>query len=354
MKTICGTKLSQKKQISSCLFMIGIILKRIIRITFILLLILLSFYLLKQYFVYNLYEYRAPKDEIIVIPKGYSSKKIAQLLFEKKIINDARVFSLWTKIQNYTDGKYLIAGQYKIEKGMNMLQIVEKIISGEVIIYKFTIPEGALTIEAINIILSSPEVINDLNDKNEFKGQGIIMPETYFYTYGSKASELLDKCSKDLNKFLEHTWSQRDPLISNVLNNSNEALILASIVEREARLDVEKQRIAAVYLNRLKIKMPLQADPTIIFALTGGKTFDLKLSYDDLNFNSPYNTYLVNGLPPAPICNPGKAAIEAVMHPSYTNEIYFVANGEGGHFFSNNFKDHTENIKKYRNSFSKK
>lgn len=328
--------------------MISIMLKRVIRTSLVLLFILLSYYLIKQYFIYSLYEYRAPKDEVIVIPKGYSGKKISQLLFEKELINDPRVFTLWTKIQNYTDGRYLIAGQYKIEKGMNMLEIVEKIIAGDVIVYKFTIPEGSLTVEAVNIILNSPEVINDLSEKNEFNRQGIIMPETYFYTYGTKASELLDKCSKDLNKFLDYAWNQRDPLISNILNNSNEALILASIVERESMLDVEKQRIAAVYLNRLKIKMPLQADPTVIFALTDGKTFDLKLSHNDLSFNSLYNTYLVNGLPPAPICNPGKATIEAVMHPSYTNEIYFVADGKGGHFFSTNLKDHTENIKKYR------
>lgn len=333
--------------------MIDIIFKKFIRILIILSVITLSGYLIKQYFNYSLYEYRVAKDEVVVIPKGYSGKKIAALLLEREIINDARVFILWTKIKKYTDSEYLIAGEYKINKGMNMLQIVDKMLAGDIIVYKLTIPEGSLTIEAVNIIINSPRVINDLNGKSEFKAQGVILPETYFYTYGVKASELLEKCAKNLNKFIDYAWNQRDPLINNIINNKQEAMILASIVEREAKLDTEKQRIAAVYFNRLKIKMPLQADPTVIFALTEGKTFDLKLSYDHLRFVSPYNTYMINGLPPSPICNPGKAAIEAVMHPHYTNEIYFVADGKGGHLFSSSFKDHGENIKKYRKALLK-
>ncbi|WHQ46483.1 MAG: endolytic transglycosylase MltG [Candidatus Midichloria sp.] len=328
--------------------MIDTISKKLIQILIILSIIALSIYLIKQYFNYCLYEYRVAKDEVVDIPKGYSSKKIAELLFKREIINDTRVFVLWTKVKKYTDSGYLIAGEYKINKGMNMLQIIEKMLAGDIVVYKLTIPEGSLTIEAVNIIINSPRVINDLDGKSEFKAQGIIMPETYFYTYGAKASELLEKCAKNLDKFIDHTWNHRDQLINNIITNKQEVMILASIVEREAKLDTEKRRIAAVYFNRLKIKMPLQADPTVIFAITKGKTFDLKLSHNDLRFASPYNTYMTNGLPPSPICNPGKASIEAVMHPHYTNEIYFVADGKGGHLFSSSFKDHGENIKKYR------
>jgi UPF0755 protein len=152
-----------------------------------------------------------------------------------------------------------------------------------------------------------------------------------------------------LAKFLQVATSNSKHQFS----SNEELLTLASIIEREAVIDSEKSRIAAVYLNRMRIKMPLQADPTVIFAVTNGETLDLKLTYKDLKFKSPYNTYLNRGLPPSPICNPGKTAINAALNPIETKEIYFVSDNNGGHYFSSNFKEHLKNIKIYREKIKK-
>jgi len=332
--------------------MINAIFKKSTRILIIFLILIFFFCFVKSYVDYSLYQYHVKEDEVVIIPKGYSGKKIAKLLLEKKIIYDANIFILYTKIKKYFDGSYLIAGEYEIKNGMNTAQIIEKMLSGDIVIHKLTFPEGLLTIDALNIILNAYGIINDLDSKDKLKDQGVIMPETYFYTYGAKASEILNRCSKSLEEFLHHAWNRRDIMIDSILKTKEMALVLASIVEREAKLDNEKQRIASVYFNRLKINMPLQADPTVIFAITEGKSFNLNLSYENLRFKSPYNTYIINGLPPTPICNPGKAAIEAVLHPLNTNEIYFVADGKGGHMFASAFKEHTENIKRYKEAIA--
>jgi UPF0755 protein len=147
---------------------------------------------------------------------------------------------------------------------------------------------------------------------------------------------------------MREEWDRRDVANTMELKTSLDALTLASIVEKEAKFDDEKPHIASVYLNRLKRKIPLQADPTVIYGISKWDNFSRKVTYDDLKFESPYNTYLHSGLPPTPICNPSKSSILAVLHPIETNDIYFVADGSGKHIFTNSYKQHLKNIKKIR------
>ena len=302
--------------------------------------VILSLYAVNHY--HNaIYNHKTSDAHIAILPKGLSSIKTANLLYKKGIIPDKITFLIAAKFKHYIENRQIIAGEYHIDQGMNVMQILDKLSSGDVVVHKLTIPEGLLTSDVMQIIINANQLINDLDPSKDINIQGIIAPDTYFYTYGAKATELLRQMTESLNILLESNWQNRDKEIDQFISTKEQALVLASIIEKESSRDAEKPDIAAVYINRLKENMRLQADPTVIFAITEGKTFDLKLSYNDLKFNSPYNTYMVTGLPPSPICNPSKTSIYAALHPSKNNYLYFVAAGKGGHVFAQNFKEHS-------------
>ena len=313
------------------------------------LLIIYCLYHLEQYVYQHLYENKTNQERIILIPQGIGIQSISRVLLKADLIEDDIVFCVAAKIRSFLDEKYLIAGEYNIAKGMSMDEIIDKIMSGDIVVRKLTLPEGILTKDVIQTIIKSDKIFNDLGAAyDNMKDQAIILPETYLYNYNESARKIIERAKNDLRNFLEIEMKNRNHDIDTLIRSETDVLTLASIVEREAKIDEEKPRIAAVYLNRLRIGMPLQADPSVIFAITQGQSFDRKLTYDDLKFNSPYNTYTNKGLPPGPICNPGKQSIKAVLNPLKTNEIYFVANGNGGHYFATSFKEHKQNIKKYR------
>ena len=177
--------------------------------------------------------------------------------------------------------------------------------------------------------------------------EGIFLPETYFYSFGDIRSNLLNRMHKKLKKTLFILWKKRGPNLS--IETSQEALILASILEKETGQSTERYKISGVFHNRLRLGMRLQSDPTVAYALTMGKVkLERPINYSDLKFDSPYNTYLYKGLPPRPITNPGRAAIEAALHPEQTNFLCFVANGKGGHNFASTLFKHNQNVLKWR------
>jgi UPF0755 protein len=294
---------------------------------------------------YTTYEYRIStniKDEIIVyIPHHTSSREIAKILQESGAINSPRIFIFMSRLNSYF-GNYLKHGQYKIKPNSTQSDIIETLVSGDIIKYNITIPEGLSKSQILEILNSSYGLIGEV-DLNTYK-EGWLMPDTYEYTYNTEKKTLLDSMNNEMKKFISSLNFK-----GGVLNNEEELLTLASIVEEEASVPEERGKIAAVYLNRLNIGMALQADPTVIYGITNGK-YDLGrlLILKDLLSDSKYNTYLNKGLPPTPISNPGRASILAILNPSDVKYIYFVADGLGGHKFSENYIDHKKNVAEYR------
>ncbi|CAL7963610.1 Endolytic murein transglycosylase [Alphaproteobacteria bacterium] len=302
-------------------------------------------------FTYYICNWHVEKDTTLLIPQNSSVLAISEILKDASIIHDKYAFLMMFKLYTLLHHNQTIkAGGYEFTKGMSMFAVITKMVDGIVIKYKLTIPEGytaARIIESVNAeknIIKLP--ILDIAEPEE----GYLFPETYVYTYGATNLDLLLRMHQAMDKFLREEWLKRDKRIDAVIRSPHDALVLASIIEKETILESEKSIIAGVYINRLKKNMRLQADPTVIYGLTRGiKNFRRRVTYQDLKHVSDYNTYLNSGLPPTPVCNPGQRAIIAALHPHWVDKLYFVADGTGGHLFSATFDEHKKNITKIKN-----
>lgn len=278
----------------------------------------------------------------IYIPPGTPTIGIAKLLGENNVIEMPDLFAFIVKVSQ--SGKTMKAGEYSFSEGISPIEIIRKVQAGDVVIRKITIPEGLMTFQALEIIKNDEALKGDIPDGI---ADGELLPETYDYHYGESRAEIVKRMQEDMRKTIDELWEKRQPGLP--LQTKQEALTLASIIEKETGVAEERKRVAAVFINRLKMGMRLQTDPTVIYAITKGKALlGRPLTHDDLEIDSNYNTYKVAGLPPTPIANPGRAAIEAALNPLTTDEIYFVASGNGGHLFSSNLKQHNENVTKLR------
>lgn len=287
-------------------------------------------------------------ERILVFSRGTSLKKISKQLYENGVIDYPKVFWLITRLSG--DGRNLKAGEYKFQPHIKPSQVIEIMLEGKVLIRRLTIPEGYTTREIIEEVNNIPVLTGNI--VNHY-AEGTLMPDTYRYIHGERKQYLLDKMAKKSKEVLDELWQKRAKNLP--IKTKHEALILASIVEKEAGYNDDKRRIAAVFINRLDKGMKLQADPTVIYSLTLGKfSLERKLTRKDLKLESLFNTYHISGLPPTPIANPGKEAIKAVLNPLKTNDFYFVVNGEGGHNFSSTLKGHIENIKYYKSKIRNK
>ncbi len=287
-------------------------------------------------------------SKTVIIESGTTIDKIAQGLSDEGIIKYPTLFSLIARIE--TMNNRFKAGEYKFHDRVSPNQVISIIKGGKSITHKLVIPEGTLTIDIIKMVdeetLLKGQIIETYKD-------GDLLPDTYHFVYGDKKQDLLRKMKRKQELLLEALWLTKKPDLP--FTSKKQALTLASIVEKETSKEKERKRIAAVFINRLKKNMKLQADPTVIYAITEGKrVLERNLTYNDLKYDSEYNTYLYKGLPPSPITNPGKASIEAVFDPVSSEEIYFVANGKGGHIFASNIKDHVRNVRKYRKLMKRK
>jgi peptidoglycan lytic transglycosylase G len=281
-------------------------------------------------------------SKAVIIPKGYSSKNIAYELSKEGVIDFPIVFWLITKAIGKSN--QFKSGEYQFNTSVTPAQIIDTVLKGTVVIHRMTIPEGLTSKEIINTIKLNKILLGEV--VNHYP-EGTLLPDTYFYIYGDRKQALLDQMFKRNNELLESLWHRRNKSIP--IKTKQEALILASIVEKETSMEEERPRVAAVFLNRIKKKMRLQADPTVAYGITRGKEkMTRKLTRADLKAKSPYNTYMNYGLPPTPIANPGKASIAAVLNPLKTNELYFVVNGRGGHNFSATLRQHINNINGYK------
>lgn len=290
-------------------------------------------------------KFKVQQDVFVVVPKGDSVHKLGELLSHNKVVPNSWVFLVVAKYYA-VKGKHIKAGEYKFKAGMSFKQVMSKIIKGKVFIRKLTIPEGFTNYQIYSLVNSAYGLLGDLPAQNDYK-EGYLFPSTYYYKYGDEKRVLLNRMNKETIKQLNNIsklCSMAPPLKS-----LDEIIILASIVEREARVKEEQPQIARVYLNRLLIDMPLQADPTLIYTISDRRTsLNRPLTYEDLELDSPYNTYKNRGLPPTAISNPGKDAIIAVFYPATSNYLYFVADGKGRHEFAPNYQVHMKNVYKYR------
>ena len=280
---------------------------------------------------------------IFQVNQGLKRSQIGAQLQDAGIVRSASVFTAAAYV-NGAFGGHLKVGEYEFPEKASIDQVLSIITSGRVKTYKVTIPEGWTTQMAVARVNENDVLTGDVT---AVPVEGAIMPETYFFSRGWTRQKMLDDMQAAQNKLLDEAWKAR--AVSTVLKTKEDAVILASIVEKETAIPEERPLIASVFLNRLKQGVRLQSDPTIIYGLVGGKgKLDRALTKDDLVSDTAYNTYKIDGLPPGPISNPGRASLEAVLNPPDTGYLYFVADGSGGHAFAKTLEEHNANVAKWR------
>ena len=283
------------------------------------------------------------KSKNVLIPRGAGPTTMAKILEEEGVISHPRLFRLALMVD--PNPKPIKAGEYDVPAHVSMSALVDLLQSGKVVQRRLTVPEGATTAEIVELVRKTEALAGDITlDVKE----GDLLPETYFYSRGDTRDGVLLRMKEAMEKTLDEAWRKRAAGLPYA--NKREALITASIIEKETAVAAERTKVAAVFVNRLRLKMRLESDPTTIYGVTSGKGMQgRELSRADLQSSSPYNTYTVAGLPPGPICNPGRAAILAAVAPAPRDRsLYFVADGQGGHVFAANIYDHNRNVARWR------
>ncbi|MDU0363444.1 endolytic transglycosylase MltG [Rhizobium sp. 25PS6] len=300
-------------------------------------------------FYYATSTYRNPgplqTNTNFIVRNGAGLAEIASNLERNAIISDARIFRYLTATHLST-GESLKAGEYEIKARASMRDIMELLKSGKSILYSVSFPEGLTVRQMFDRMLQDTVLEGDL--PAALPTEGSLRPDTYKFSRGTKRSEIIEQMAAAQQKLVDQIWDKRDSSLP--LRSKEEFVTLASIVEKETGVPDERAHVASVFLNRLGKGMRLQSDPTIIYGLFGGegKPADRPIYQSDLKRDTPYNTYVIKGLPPTPIANPGKDALEAVANPWKTQDLYFVADGSGGHVFSATLEEHNANVKRWR------
>ncbi len=278
----------------------------------------------------------------VVLPKGKGLKRIARLLYKEGVISSPSVFMLGVRASGNMSS--IKAGEYSFPPRASAKMVMNIITSGRTFVRRLVVPEGLTSSQIVMLMNNAKGLVGVVSKAPK---NGSLLPDTYHYSYGDTKEGMLRRMKNAMNRTLDELWEQRNPAVP--FKTPQEAVILASVVEKETSLKRERPLIASAFINRLNKGMKLQSDPTVIYAVTEGK-YNLKrsLTYKDLRYEHPYNTYVVTGLPQGAIANPGKAAIQAVLNPADTKNIYFVADGTGGHAFAETYSQHQENVKRWR------
>jgi len=288
----------------------------------------------------HLYERPGPAEEelIVLFPRGTGLISIAGRLEKAGAIENALIFRAGVQLEGKAAA--LKAGEYAIPAEASMAEIAQLLYEGKAILHKLTVPEGRTSFEIVEIVKADPVLTGEVKD---MPPEGALLPETYLFQRGTTRQELLDRMAEAHDKVLEDLWPDRAEDLP--IKTQEEAVILASIVEKETGVAEERPRVAAVFINRLNLGMRLQSDPTIIYGITAGKgPLGRRIRRSEIDGVTEYNTYQIDGLPPTPIANPGRAALEAVLNPPETKDLYFVADGTGGHAFARSHAQHLRNV----------
>ncbi|MDM9629214.1 endolytic transglycosylase MltG [Rhizobium sp. S152] len=299
------------------------------------------------YYAVSAYQNPGPLEtnSNFIVRNGAGISEIATNLERNNIITDARVFRYLTAT-HLDEGESLKAGEYEIKARASMNDIMELLKSGKSILYSVSFPEGLTVRQMFNRMNEDTVLEGDL--PTALPAEGSLRPDTYKFSRGTKRAEIVDQMAAAQQKLVDQIWEKRDPSLG--LKSKEEFITLASIVEKETGVPDERAHVASVFLNRLGKGMRLQSDPTIIYGLFGGdgKPADRPIYQSDLKKDTPFNTYIIKGLPPSPIANPGRDALEAVANPWKTQDLYFVADGTGGHVFAATLEEHNANVKRWR------
>ncbi|KIL98556.1 protein YceG like [Paramagnetospirillum magnetotacticum MS-1] len=282
----------------------------------------------------------SPKPVIVIIPKGSGTELIAHSLEGAGVISSRYVFAAGVKLRRVT----LKAGEYAFPAQVSPEEAMRIIADGKVVIHKLTVAEGLTTRQVLDMVSEADFLAGPITRK---VSEGHLLPETWHMVRDELRDDVIARMEKAMTQTLDVLWVARAPGLP--LKSKEEALILASMVERETGTESERPRVAAVFYNRLARNMRLQSDPTVIYGVSDGLgELDHPLTRAELQTNHPWNTYTIDGLPKTPIANPGRASLEAVLHPAKSDELYFVANGTGGHTFARTLDEHNANVAKWR------
>jgi UPF0755 protein len=284
----------------------------------------------------------AQSETVILIPPGTRAHAVAQMLEDKGVVPNVWLYEFGLRSRKLADK--VKAGEYALPAGASMAAVTAILVEGRSIQHKLTAAEG-LTSDMIWKLVQHDSALT--GDAGPVPEEGTLLPETYLFTRGQSRAGLIDQMRRAQERFLAARWSGRAEGLP--FNSMREAVILASIVEKETALPEERPHIASVFINRLKVGMRLQTDPTIIYGLTRGYPLGRGIRQSELEAATPYNTYVISGLTPTPIANPGKDSIAAVLNPARTDDLFFVANGKGGHVFAAGMNEHARNVAAFRN-----
>ncbi|MDG1437966.1 MAG: endolytic transglycosylase MltG [Emcibacteraceae bacterium] len=281
-------------------------------------------------------------ESVFMVPKGQGLIRTARILHEEGLITDQNIFKAGVMLKGQE--RNLKAGEFLIADKSSMDDILSVLVKGEVIQHSLTIPEGWTSYQITEYL---NELYNLTDPLEAMPIEGSILPETYNYTYGTSRIELLQQMQKAQSDLVDELWEGRDDDLP--IDTKEDAIILASIVERETGIAGERAHVAGAFMNRLRRGIRLQSDPTIIYGIDPKGFLGRGLRRSEIaDADNPYNTYQINRLPPGPIAHPGRESIEAVLHPLKTEDIYFVADGSGGHVFAKTLAQHKKNVVNWR------
>jgi UPF0755 protein len=281
-------------------------------------------------------------DKVVNIPRGAGIRDIADLLQREGVIDQPYVFMGGVVVLKARGD--LKSGEYQFTKRASLADVVDTIVENKVVQHTFTVPEGLTSEQIVARLLDNDALAGQIK---EIPREGTLLPETYKFTRGMTREQIIQRMQQSHRHILQEVWEHR--MADLPVKTPEQLVILASIIEKETGRPEERTRVAAVFVNRLKSKMRLQSDPTIIYGLTGGKgSLGRPILKSEIEQPTPYNTYAIDGLPPGPIANPGRASLEAAANPARTKELYFVADGTGGHVFSDSYAEHQKNVARLR------